>query len=170
MERLMILYKEGIGVFNCKNSVLKEESYEFQTLEEAYQLSIDIANKTSNPNENLVICELLNNAIEHGNLGITYEEKTYLIEKDLFLDEVSRRLKLKENKHKHAEVHIKTCTEGGMIVTISDQGKGFDYNKYLSIDNSRIFESHGRGIAIANNLLRIQYLGNGNQVAVYFPN
>ncbi len=169
MERLMIFYKDGIRVFNCKESVLQEETFKIKTLEEAYQLSIDIANKTSNPNENLVICELLNNAIEHGNLGITYEEKSNLIEKDLFLDEVSRRLELDENKHKHAEVHIKTCIEGGMIVTISDQGKGFDYNKYLSIDNSRIFESHGRGIAIANNILRIQYIGKGNQVAVYFP-
>lgn len=168
MERLMIFYQEGVRVFNCKNSIIKEEIFKIQTLEEAYQLSIDIANKTSNPNENLVICELLNNAIEHGNLGITYEEKTDLIEKDLFLDEVSRRLELEENKHKYAEVHIKTCIEGGMIVTISDQGKGFDYNKYLSIDDSRLFESHGRGIAIANTILKIQYLDRGNKVMVHF--
>jgi anti-sigma regulatory factor (Ser/Thr protein kinase) len=167
--RKLILQKGGSHLFNCRESVISEEYFKIKTLEEAQLLSVVIANNTNNPNENLVICELLNNAIEHGNLGITYDEKSELIEKDIFLEEIERRQNLLENREKYAEVIIEKCIEGGMMVTITDQGKGFDFNKYLSIDNSRLFESHGRGIAIANTILKIQYLDKGNKVMVYFP-
>ena len=166
--RSLILQK-GKSLFKCGESIISEEHFRIKTLEEAQQLSVEIANYTSNPNENLVICELLNNAIEHGNLGITYDEKSDLIEKDIFLEEIYRRQNLIENKNKYAEVKIEKCFGGGMVVTITDKGKGFDFNKYLSIDNSRVFESHGRGIAIANTILKIQYLEKGNKVMVYFP-
>jgi hypothetical protein len=167
--RRLILHKGGSHLFNCRESVINKKHFKIKTLEEAYQLSIIIANDTSNPNENLVICELLNNAIEHGNLGITYDEKSELIEKDVFLEEIEKRQNLLENREKYAEVIIEKCIEGSMVVTITDQGKGFDFNKYLSIDNSRLFESHGRGIAIANTILKIQYLDRGNKVMVHFP-
>ncbi len=164
-----VILEKGKSLFKCRELDISEYHFKIKTLEEAQQLSVEIANDTSNPNENLVICELLNNAIEHGNLGITYDEKSELIEKDIFLEEIERRQKLSENKEKYAEVIIKKCLKGGMVVTITDQGKGFDFNKYLSIDNSRLFESHGRGIAIANTILKIQYFDKGNKVVVYFP-
>lgn len=164
-----VILQKGKSLLKCRENFTTKEEYKIQTLEDAQQLSVSIANNTSKPNENLVICELLNNAIEHGNLGITYDEKSDLIEKDIFLEEIERRQNLLENRDKYAEVVIKKCLEGGMVVTIIDQGKGFDFNKYLSIDNSRLFESHGRGIAIANTILKIQYLDKGNKVVVFFP-
>jgi anti-sigma regulatory factor (Ser/Thr protein kinase) len=168
MERLKLIKDKG-SILNCSKEIIYEQSFKIKTLEEAYQLSVRIANETSNPNENLVICELLNNAIEHGNLGISYEEKTDFIEKDIFLDEINRRLALPENEHKYAEIQLVKCKKG-LLVIITDQGCGFDYKKYLTIDSSRIMESHGRGIAIANSILKIEYTENGNKVAVRFPN
>lgn len=167
--RKMILCKDdiGISVLHDKKEVPQYFRYTFQTLQQAQKLAVIIADQTNNPNENLVICELLNNAIEHGNLGISYEEKSDLIERDLFLEEIEKRIILPENIHKYAEVDIVKYTSE-MVVTITDMGKGFNYKQYLTIDESRIFESHGRGIAIANSILKIKYFDIGNKVSVFF--
>ena len=50
------------------------------------------------------LVELMINAIEHGNLGITYEEKTDLLDSNLWSVEVNRRIRLEENKNKYAVV------------------------------------------------------------------
>jgi hypothetical protein len=51
------------------------------------------------------ICELLLNAVEHSNLGITYEEKTRLDEPGTWEAEVHRRLRLPEYANTQAHVH-----------------------------------------------------------------
>ena len=53
-------------------------------------------------------------------------------------------------------------------VRIHDQGNGFDYKKYLDFDPDRIFDLHGRGIAIAKNHCfdSLEYIGAGNEVLV----
>ena len=55
-----------------------------------------------------------------------------------------------------------------MRALISDQGDGFDWQPYLDIDLSRIFDTHGRGIAMARGLSfdQVEFLGKGNQVRV----
>src|SRR6187402_1800633 len=80
----------------------EEVVYQIKTLEEAHRLSVHISNETPHPTRNLIISELMYNAIEHGNLGISFEEKSLLIEQDIFLEEVERRLQMPEHKHKHA--------------------------------------------------------------------
>lgn len=165
--KLLYNYDAGLGIMPSKSETAEVSTHYFQNLQEAQQLAVFIAEITGKPNENLVICELLNNAVEHGNLGISYEEKSELLEQDKFLEEIERRLLLPENKEKYAEVVIEKYTDR-IIVNISDKGLGFNYQKYLAIDQSRIFENHGRGIAIANTILNIQYLGKGNSVKVLF--
>ncbi|MFN4881868.1 MAG: response regulator, partial [Bacteroidota bacterium] len=59
--------------------------------------------------------------------------------------------------------------EGTLHVRIQDEGNGFDFSKYLHFDDSRIFDNHGRGIAICNSLLKIHYEGSGNIVHVELP-
>jgi hypothetical protein len=151
-----------------KSSTTNEVVYQIRTLEEAHQLSVLIANETPNPVENLIISELMFNAIEHGNLGISFEEKAFLIENDIFLDEVQRRLQLPENQHKRAHVIVRQNAKQ-MHVCITDMGSGFDYSKYLTIDESRIFENNGRGIALVNSILEIRFNEKGNQVCVFLP-
>lgn len=140
--------------------------HRIKTLEDAYKLSVLIANDTNSPNENLVICELLNNAIEHGNLGISYRLKSKLLSENRFLSEIEQRLHSPKYRNKYAEVKIQYLPDL-LIVIISDQGKGFPFEKYLSIDSQRVTEFHGRGIAIANSLLKIEYQGKGNKVKVF---
>jgi DNA-binding response OmpR family regulator len=149
-------------------ALLEEGTFRFRTPEEAEQLAVMIASETPDPEHAMVIAELLMNAIEHGNLGITYEEKGKLVEEDLWQAEVDRRLALPENANKNVVVRMKKANRN-LQIEIEDQGTGFDFERYLRFDESRLFDNHGRGIAIAMASLNVQFLGTGNKVVVTFP-
>lgn len=108
------------------------------------------------------LCELLINAVEHGNLGLTYEEKSRLLATGQLAAEVARRL---AERPRRAHLFVDR-QEGRVQYRIVDQGAGFDWRAYLDIDPSRAFESHGRGIAVARMLSfdEIEYRGTGNEV------
>ncbi len=113
------------------------------------------------------LMDLLVNAVEHGNLGITYEEKTQLLQENRWQDEIARRLTLPEYAEKIADVVYQRKPEG-WFVQITDQGKGFDWRRYWQIDPAQATASHGRGIARARLLSfdKIAYNEAGNQVTV----
>jgi CheY-like chemotaxis protein len=147
---------------------IEEATYRIRTLEEAQELAVVIASATPDPEHAMVISELITNAIEHGNLGITYEEKGILLDQNQWEQEVERRLALAENSAKQVTVRIKR-DQSVLHVEIEDEGNGFDYNRYLRIDESRLFDNHGRGIAIAAATLNLRYAGPGNKVIVTLP-
>lgn len=148
--------------------LLEEGTFHFRTLAEGENLAIRIANASSKPEDAMVIAELLTNAVEHGNLGITYEEKSKLLEEGRWVAEVERRLVLPANSAKFVEVRIRR-DHGQILVEIEDQGPGFDFLKYMTFDETRVFDTHGRGIAMATNALGVQYLDKGNRVRVTVP-
>ena len=111
------------------------------------------------------LAELMINAIEHGNLGISYAEKSRLKREDAWEAEIVRRLALPENCGKAARVAMaRTATE--IVFTIRDEGQGFDWRRYLDFDPARAFDPNGRGIAMARKISfsRIEYRGCGNEV------
>ena len=158
-------------VEDAKNpfATLVDGVFKIQTMEEAQKLSVLVANASPSPDETLIICELMNNAIEHGNLGITYREKSQLIEESQLHDEIRRRLNLPENRDKFAEVRFTRDEHNNLTITVEDQGNGFDFERYLNFDEARVFDTHGRGIAMANTVLNIHYIGKGNKVEVTIP-
>lgn len=147
---------------------IEEATYRIRTLEEAEELAIVIASATPDPEHAMLISELMTNAIEHGNLEITYEEKGTLLNQNQWEQEVKRRLALAENSKKRVTVRIKR-DQSVLHVEIEDEGKGFDHERYLTIDESRLFDNHGRGIAIAAASLNLRYAGSGNKVIVTLP-
>jgi two-component system, cell cycle response regulator len=94
------------------------------------------------------LAELLYNAVEHGNLGVTYDEKTALIALGTWSEEVALRAKKPENTDKRVEALFQRSREG-CSVTIKDQGKGFAWRNYLQLDPARAGDNHGHGIAQA---------------------
>ncbi len=147
---------------------LKEGTFEISTLEEAELLALRVATACPEPERAMQISELLINALEHGNLGITYDEKTKLIEQNQWVEEVNRRQTLPENSGKTVSVHVKMLGDR-MEVVIRDSGEGFDFERYLRMDEERVFHNHGRGIAIANSVLTLRYQKPGNTVSVVVP-
>ena len=149
--------------------LMKSARFEFKTLDEARSLASLISNACPEPEKIVMgVTELMVNAIEHGNLGISYEEKTKLNESGIWEDEINRRLLAEDNLKLFAEISFQNS--GNEInITIVDQGKGFDWQNYLDFDPERLMDNHGRGIAVANNLSfsRIEYWGRGNEVRAY---
>ncbi len=111
------------------------------------------------------LLELLLNAIEHGNLGITYEEKKQLMLDNRWEDEVRRRLALPEYINRVAKVNFER-KENSLEFRITDQGNGFDWTQYLNLDPQRSLDPNGRGIAMARRISfsSIEYQGAGNIV------
>ena len=148
--------------------LLIDGTFHFRTLSEGEFLAVRIANASRESEKVLVISELITNAIEHGNLGITYDEKTACVADGRWLDEVGRRLAMPEYANKYVRLHVEKQLSK-LKITIEDQGKGFDYTKYLDFDEARVFDNHGRGIAMTAFALDVRYLGNGNTVVVTIP-
>ena len=111
------------------------------------------------------LADLMVNAIEHGNLGITYAEKTQLKLDGTWESEIERRLALPENCGQFALVRLE-CFPDRIQYTITDQGPGFDWRRYLEFDPDRAFDPNGRGIAMARKMSfsSLEFLGTGNSV------
>ncbi len=154
--------QRAVGTFQ----LMADARYFFKTIEEADALAPLLAQACPNPGKvSTGLSELLLNAVEHGNLGITYEEKSDLVENDRWHDEVNRRLKLQENAAKIVDFQMER-TDHEVRYLIKDQGEGFDWEKYLEINPERAFDNHGRGIAMSRAMSfdKIEYLGKGNEV------
>jgi DNA-binding response OmpR family regulator len=146
--------------------LIKIGHFEFQTIKQGKKLATLLASISPDPEKAVMgLWELFLNAIEHGNLGITYKEKSELIEQDKWLIEVERRMQLPENISKSVTVQVKNLNSEIRFL-IQDQGPGFRWQSFLELSPERAFDAHGRGIAVAMKLSfdRIEYLGIGNRV------
>ncbi len=148
--------------------LLIDGSFHLQTLSEAESLAVGIAATCETCRKGVGLFELLVNAVEHGNLGITYEEKSRLLETGTYNAEIQRRLSLPENRDKWVRVRLRRLDDC-MEMVIEDDGPGFDFEQYLTFDKSRLFDSHGRGILLASTLLTLDYIPPGNKVVVRIP-
>lgn len=146
--------------------LMEESVFRFRTLDDAKSLAFYIANCFPEPEKAIFgLNELLINAVEHGNLGITYSEKTKLVLSGTWIQEVERRLEVPKYKEKTGRLIFKAANDS-IAVTIKDEGEGFDWSKYIELSPLRAMDPHGRGIA-ATRLMSfdsLEYLGVGNEV------
>ena len=144
---------------------MAQKSYfRLRTMQEAHAIAELISEYLPDPHfAQLGLCELLINAIEHGNLGISYDEKKMLIESGRLEETIAHRLAAPEHRDKFATVEY-VAEPHAHSVTIRDQGNGFDWLPYLAFSENRALEPLGRGIAIAASLAHasLEYYGNGN--------
>ena len=142
--------------------------FTFRTLDEGRSLAALLAN-ACNDSDHVVLglTELMINAVEHGNLGIGYEEKSRLNALGAWEDEVVSRLNRPEHANKRVVVEFER-RENTVVFAILDEGEGFEWQEYLELSPERALDSHGRGIAMAKSVSfdRIDYRGSGNEVCV----
>lgn len=128
--------------------------FRIRSIRESHELAPLLANACPDPERVLTgIMEILNNAIEHGNLGISYQEKSELHDNDKLMEEIFRRLETPEFKDKFVKVTFEK-NDHHIEIRVSDQGKGFDWQRYLSVEamTKNAFKTHGRGIFMARKL------------------
>ena len=113
----------------------------------------------------IAIREAIINSIEHGNLGITYDEKSHLLDLGQLDEEIARRLQEPAYAGRCA---VATFIRHGedLYLSVIDEGSGFDWRPFLHLDPHRAFDTHGRGIATAKMMSfdSLEYHGSGNHV------
>lgn len=148
-------------------ALIEKGVFRFRSLDDARALAITLSRACPNPEKSVIgIEELLVNAVEHGNLGISYQEKTQLLMAGAWLDEVRHRLASPTGCQRSVTVKFERLPDESVRIEIKDEGEGFDWRQYIDFNAERALDNHGRGIALAKALSfdSLQYLGNGNTV------
>ena len=111
--------------------------------------------------------EMLINAIEHGNLEIDYETKTKALHKNEFSKLFEQRRKDPQFIRRRIFVDMEV-KQGVCRVNIRDQGKGFDWRRWIKRGKSdSILATHGRGIMMTQLYFdEIVYNEAGNHVTL----
>lgn len=113
------------------------------------------------------LSELLVNAYEHGNLGLGEKLKSALIINGRYEMEIESKEGLCAKS-----ITIDTSIINGMIeVTVSDEGAGFDYGKYINMTEGAIIDRlslpNGRGILMSGKYFdSMKYHNGGSSVIV----
>lgn len=113
--------------------------------------------------------ELLMNAIEHGNCGISYAEKNAWLSAGGDILALIRK-KRGDSQIRARRVHFSyRITQERSFYTIRDEGKGFDWRTRLTDDSTHL-EAHGHGMRMTNAYVEnLAYNDAGNEVSFEFP-
>ncbi len=147
-------------------ALIRNVEYSFVTLDDIASLVPVLADMCPVPDVVAPgLSDLMVNAVEHGNLGVSYQEKSLLKWEGDWEGEIQRRLALPQFQGRFATVRVERDARS-LTFTITDQGAGFVWDKFLSFDPDRAFDPNGRGIAMARmmSFSSLEYQGNGNVV------
>jgi DNA-binding response OmpR family regulator len=116
--------------------------------------------------------EMLVNSIEHGNLGISYEEKTRALETNRLNALIAERAEDPARACRRVRIRCELRSEE-MECVIADEGNGFDHSVYSrATDPAQLFEElgtslHGRGIMLTClQFDKVEFNDTGNEVTI----
>lgn len=133
------------------------------------ELSLDFFSMDDRVSIELGLSELVTNAIEHGNLNITYDEKTAVADTANALMELCQQRLLDADIASRVITVYYEFTPEECRWTIIDQGNGFDITKVPDPTRKENRETffHGRGIMFSRHIFdTVTYRGKGNEVTV----
>ncbi len=118
----------------------------------------------------LGLSEMLLNAMEHGNLEISYDDKTALLNDNKDLDYFDLLVaRQREPRFAGRKVVVEVALdEHACTWTITDEGRGFDWRSLPNPQSdSALVVLHGRGIILARfQFDEVSFLGDGNCVCL----
>ena len=114
--------------------------------------------------------ELLINAIEHGNLNISAEEKMNALMNDTYDQLLQARRGRPELAKRRVQLILSHhITEGKIEIRITDEGEGFDWEALVGREAHQLPKTGGagRGIFLVRTLVQdVSYHGIGNEVVL----
>jgi len=113
----------------------------------------------------IALGEMVMNALEHGNLEISYDEKARAHDSGTYSDLLNARLKDPDLGSRRIDIFYRLWPEGVEFI-IRDQGKGFDWRGVMdAIYADGIVRHSGRGIILTSYFVdEIKYNEQGNEV------
>jgi two-component system, sensor histidine kinase LadS len=115
----------------------------------------------------MALCEIVLNAIEHGNLQITMEEKAAATNKGEYRKLLNERMQDSRYAARTITMRIRMSHEE-LVYTVTDQGNGFDHKTLLSSD-LRAHGGSGLGLFLVRNFFTsITFNNCGNSVTLVY--
>ena len=113
------------------------------------------------------LSEIITNAVEHGNLEISGEEKFDATENGTYLELIKERTFFDRYRDRYVTVEVR-IDSSGFWAMVKDMGKGFDVKKETSQrGEDDLLKLHGRGILITKMYFdEINYNEKGNEVTL----
>ena len=157
-----IIGRQEEGSFVCSNNPMDLKFYTNFLV--SYLYNTNRVTDNDRVGLQLTLMELLMNAVEHGNLNISYEEKSkWLSNGGDMLSLIEKKNKEPQNKNKKIKISY-AIRKKASAFRIKDDGNGFDWRKYLN-KKTNTEELHGRGISLSKSCIhQITYNEKGNQV------
>ena len=120
-------------------------------------------------NLQITLMELLTNALEHGNLEISYTDKTkWMSQGGDILQLIGARAAMPQFASRRIYISYAIGKVKSKF-TIRDDGKGFDWKKFLNKEPTA--DLHGRGINLSEGLVnQLFYNEKGNEVSFEITN
>lgn len=134
-----------------------------------YLFNVGFLDAEAKTGVSLALTEMLVNAIEHGNCGITFEEKRAVLAGRRSIQDVitakcgdpavrGRRVRYRYDIGRERSVHV-----------ICDEGRGFDWRRHIGAEPADPLAESGRGILLARRLAtHVDYNEAGNEVTLEF--
>ncbi len=160
---------QEVGSFICSNDPVDIQFYTNFLV--SYLYNTNRISEDGRFSLQMALMELLTNALEHGNLEISYDEKSdWMNRGGEMLELIQKKAALPEFKNRR--IHI--AYEIGKNVShfaIRDDGLGFDWRTQLAKGNAEDSALHGRGINLSSSLVNnLKFNEIGNEVSFDIEN
>jgi CheY-like chemotaxis protein/anti-sigma regulatory factor (Ser/Thr protein kinase) len=110
--------------------------------------------------------EMVMNALEHGNLGITFAEKSKAIDDGRLGDLIAERGRVSDAAGRTVAISS-SLTRDLFEITIRDQGAGFDWRSLPTVAPENLLSFNGRGIFLTKIYFdEVLYNDSGNEVTL----
>ena len=159
------LLSEMSGIFDIGNDVTIISFY--ANLIANYLYNMGFIENQKKSALSLCFTEILINAIEHGNCGITSQEKTgHLAKGETIHSLIERKCQDPEIANRRVYFHYQIQADHSQYI-IRDEGTGFDWKPYVRAKEIDYLSEHGRGIWLTvNSVDSIDYNDVGNEVTM----
>lgn len=113
----------------------------------------------------LALYEALANAYEHGNLGISFEEKSRVLEEPGGIERLVQE-RLADADLAARRIHVEVDYEqDGVLYRIRDEGAGFDHRTQTGRPLAEATALHGRGITLIRHYMdEVAWNRSGNEI------
>ncbi|HTZ53407.1 MAG TPA: response regulator [Spirochaetia bacterium] len=110
--------------------------------------------------------EVITNAIEHGNLGISFDEKSKAIQEGRLPDLIA--LKGRESDAAGRSVRITSrLSPERFEITVHDDGRGFDWRNLPAVEPENLLAFNGRGLFLTKIYFdEVSFNDSGNEVTL----